>query len=194
LNFEALKIVGLCTLGAILFGIAHDMVTAHVCVEYFSVGHKNIFGAHHTGPPVVYALYWGVVATWWIGFPAGILIALVSRLSGLPRLTWRQVARPMAIGLAMLWACSMIVLFVNLPLGRRGLGGLFAPRPSLGEVESQFLTVAATHSFSYAAAPLAVLIVAAVLLRTRMRLHSAAADQDVDSKRPFDDPIRGRKG
>ncbi|MCC6572762.1 MAG: hypothetical protein IT462_03135 [Planctomycetes bacterium] len=46
---DGLKIVGLCVLAAIIFGIAHDMVTAHVCVEYFSIGHRNIFG-DQTGP------------------------------------------------------------------------------------------------------------------------------------------------
>jgi hypothetical protein len=179
LKFESLKIVGLCTLGAVLFGIAHDMVTAHVCVEYFSIGHKNIFGDHHTGPPFVYALYWGVVATWWVGFPAGVFLALVARLPGLPKLSWRQVARPLAIGLSILWLTAMALLFVNLALGRRGIAGIFVPRPDLGDVEIPFRTVNAIHAFSYNASVVAILLVAAVLVWKRIKLRRA--DQPISS-------------
>jgi hypothetical protein len=174
LKFESLKIVALVTLGAVLFGIAHDMVTAHVCVEYFTIGHKNIFGRHHDGPSFAYALYWGVVATWWVGLPAGVVLALVARVPGLPKLTWRQVARPMAVALLLLWLAAITLLLVNLPLGRRGIGGIFVPRPELGEVEDRFLTVAGVHMFSYNAAPIVVLVVAAVLVWKRIKARRKA--------------------
>ena len=40
---ESLKIVVLCIVAAIVYGILHDQVTARVCVEYFTIGHPPIF-------------------------------------------------------------------------------------------------------------------------------------------------------
>jgi hypothetical protein len=65
---------------AVAYGIAHDMVTAHVCVEYFTIGHVDIFG---TGNSVLLALGWGTVATWWVGLVLGGFIASAAR-SGAP--------------------------------------------------------------------------------------------------------------
>lgn len=180
---ETLKIIGLCTIGAILFGIAHDMVTAHVCVEYFSIGHYNIFG-DRTGPPFVYALYWGVVATWWVGLPSGVLLGLAARVSRLPKLTCRQVAPMLAVALTVLWLAAMLLLVVNLPLGRSGIAGFFSPMPSLGEAELRFLTARAVHTFSYLAAIAGVLVLAAAMLwkRTRLRRALTAADSTQNSQ------------
>jgi hypothetical protein len=40
---ESLKIVVLCIVAAIAYGILHDQVTARVCVEYFTIG-AGFFG------------------------------------------------------------------------------------------------------------------------------------------------------
>ena len=61
---ESLKIVVLCIVAAIVYGILHDQVTARVCVEYFTIGHPPIF---HTDDPTLLAFGWGVIATWWMG-------------------------------------------------------------------------------------------------------------------------------
>jgi len=57
-------IILLCVDAAILYGIFHDQVTARLCVEYFTIGHPNIFG---TDNPTVLAIAWGI-CTWWVGF------------------------------------------------------------------------------------------------------------------------------
>lgn len=49
---------------AIFYGIAHDQITARVCVEYFTIGHLPVF---KTTSPTLLALGWGVLATWWLG-------------------------------------------------------------------------------------------------------------------------------
>ncbi len=41
---EFAKIIGLCILAAIGYGIVHDQVTARICVEYFTVFHAPILG------------------------------------------------------------------------------------------------------------------------------------------------------
>ncbi len=55
---------------SVLYGLLHDQVTARVCVEYFTIGHPRVMASKS---PTPLALYWGVVAPWWVGLPAGIL-------------------------------------------------------------------------------------------------------------------------
>jgi hypothetical protein len=64
---SSLRIILLCILAAVVYGILHDQVTARVCVEYFTVGHPPIF---HTESPTLLAIVWGFVATWWVGLAA----------------------------------------------------------------------------------------------------------------------------
>lgn len=59
----ALRIVLYSILAAIGYGTCQDLVTAHIFVEYFTVAHPLIFPSDS---PVVMALIWGVLATWWL--------------------------------------------------------------------------------------------------------------------------------
>lgn len=79
---ESLKIVALCVSAAILYGIAHDNVTARVCVEYFTIGHPPIFA---TESPTLLALGWGVLATWWVGLGLGLPLAVAARAGARPK-------------------------------------------------------------------------------------------------------------
>jgi len=114
---ESLRIVAVCMLAAVGYGILHDLITAHVCVEYFTKWHPQIVSSRN---PVVLALVWGVVATWWVGALLGVLLAIVARAgSRYPKLALSQLARPiayvlgiagvaaLALGLAGYWsACA----------------------------------------------------------------------------------------
>src|SRR5438045_1972073 len=91
---DGLKIVGLCVVGAIVYGIMHDMVTAHLCLPYFTVFHPDLF---HTVNPWLLALGWGVMATWWMGLFFGILVAAAARSGQLPKLGWRSVVKPLGV-------------------------------------------------------------------------------------------------
>ena len=71
-----LKIVLLSILAAISLGIPHDLITAHLCLEYFTVAHPFIFPSNK---PVVTALLWGVIATWWVGLILGVGLAIAAR-------------------------------------------------------------------------------------------------------------------
>src|ERR1700742_3819758 len=92
---EFAKIILFCLAAAIVYGILHDQVTAHLCVEYFTVAHPQVF---HTQSPFLLALGWGVIATWWVGLPLGILLAAVARLGTGHRLTLSDV-RPWIVRL-----------------------------------------------------------------------------------------------
>ncbi|WP_395090968.1 hypothetical protein [Armatimonas sp.] len=66
---EALKIIVLTVGLSCAYGIAHDQITARVCIEYFTIGHFSPTNISWT--PTVLGLYWGIVATWWVGLFGG---------------------------------------------------------------------------------------------------------------------------
>ena len=99
---ETLKIIGLSVVAAVAYGIVHDQITARLCLEYFTVFHRRAFASDS---PTLHALYWGVVATWWMGLGLGIPICLFARCGRRPKLTARDLVRP----LLCLMAASAIV-------------------------------------------------------------------------------------
>jgi hypothetical protein len=82
---QFIKIIGMCVLAAVGYGIVHDQITARICVEYFSVFHPPILGG--TQSPTLLAFGWGVIATWWVGVLLGVPLAIVARVGDWPRLT-----------------------------------------------------------------------------------------------------------
>jgi membrane associated rhomboid family serine protease len=74
---EFLKIVLSCILAAIIYGIAHDLITARICLEYFTVFHPPVFA---TQSPTLLAIGWGTIATWWAGAMVGLLLACAARI------------------------------------------------------------------------------------------------------------------
>ncbi len=74
------KVILLSVFAAISHGIIHDQITAHLCVEYFSVAHPRRFP---TEPPTLLAFCWGVFATVGLGAVLGAILADVSQSTGL---------------------------------------------------------------------------------------------------------------
>ncbi len=88
-----LAIILACTALAVGYGILHDLVTAHVCVEYFTIAHPTVIPSEN---PVALALIWGVIATWWVGFSLGFGLALASRSGSRPTLDLRDLVPDLA--------------------------------------------------------------------------------------------------
>jgi hypothetical protein len=88
---EVVKIVVFSTGAAIAYGLIHDQVTAHLCVEYFSVAHPPVFA---TTSPFLLALGWGIIATWWVGLPLGLGLAAAARIGPAPRLGLTELRSP----------------------------------------------------------------------------------------------------
>jgi len=103
---ETIKIVVFSTLAAIIYGILHDQVTAHLCVEYFTIAHPPVFP---TDSPFLLAIGWGIIATWWVGLPLGIGLALAARVGKWPKLTFAEVRRSIII-LMLVCAVAAIIL------------------------------------------------------------------------------------
>lgn len=70
---------------AVIYGIIHDQFTTRVCIEYFTIAHPRLIQSES---PTVLGLFWGVVATWWVGLGLGLPLALASRLGSWPKLDW----------------------------------------------------------------------------------------------------------
>src|SRR5215208_4042841 len=114
---ETLRIVGLALLAAVGYGVLHDQVTARICVEYFTIGHPPLFP---TESPTLLALGWGVVATWWVGLPLGVLLSAAARVGARPKLTAAQLRRPVGVLLLAMGACAAIAGVVGATLAVLG--------------------------------------------------------------------------
>src|SRR5258706_5372803 len=100
-----LKIVGVFTLAAVVFGLVHDQVPVRVCLEYFTIAHETIVRSES---PTLLGLVWGVVATWWAGAVSGLVVSLAAREGSWPMLPWRHFVRP-AAGLAAAMGISALL-------------------------------------------------------------------------------------
>lgn len=169
-----LRIVFLCVGLAVGYGIVHDLVTVHVCVEYFTIGHPRVIAST---APVALALTWGVLATWWVGLGLGVVLGLACRVGRRPRLTWRDVLRPGLVLLAVMGAAAVLAGSVGRSLASGGsvvlVGGLATRVPPDRHVD--FLTCLWAHNASYLIGGVGGIVLATGLWRQRGRLVRAAA-------------------
>ena len=117
---EYVKIIAFSIFAACVYGIAHDLVTVHVCVEYFLPPIHPIIVP--TDNPFLLALVWGVIATWWVGLFLGIALAFVCRFGSKPKLTVKNVVRPVLALLAILYVASMSLGVIGYIAGRMETG------------------------------------------------------------------------
>jgi hypothetical protein len=167
-RFEAIKIVLFATLAAIVYGVLHDQVTAHLCVEYFTIAHPPVFP---TSSPFLLALGWGLIATWWVGLALGTGLAAAARLGAAPKLGLAALRRPI---LFLLLASALSACLA-------GIGGAvlvaegIAPLPGdwaaiiPPDKHIAFAAAAWAHAASYAAGGLGGLLVIGQTVRRRLR-------------------------
>jgi len=170
---EALKIIFFSTAAAVVYGILHDMVTANVCVEYFTIAHPPVFPTEN---PFLLALGWGVIATWWVGLPLGILLAAAAQVG------------PRPVPLANLWRRIVLVMVVSavaaLASGLTGLAlGLSGKFPLTQDWtailppsrQARFAFDAWSHLASYGVGALGGLVLALITVASRLARTSSAA-------------------
>jgi len=154
---------------AIGYGVLHDQVTARISLEYFTIGHPPLLP---TESPTLLALGWGVVATWWVGLPLGVLLWLAARIGGRPKLTAADLRRPVGRLLAGMAACSIIAGIIGGLLA--GNGRVWLVQPMFDAVPADrhvaFLIVLWMHSASYIAGIVGGLLLAVSTWRRRRRL------------------------
>lgn len=162
----ALRIVLLAIAAAIVYGIAHDLVTAHVCLEYFTVAHPPLFP---TEDPVLLALAWGVVATWWVGLILGLLLAHAALRGPEPAVSTHALVRPIAKLLAVMALSAAFAGFVAW-LGMRAgwfvmVGPLAARIPTTQH--AGFVADSAAHLTSYVVGAVGGIVLARRVRRAR---------------------------
>jgi len=170
---QSLRIILLALLAAIGYGIAHDQVTARICVEYFTIGHPPVFP---TDSPTLLAIGWGIIATWWVGLPLGLLLSAAAQLGSRPPITATYLRRPIAVLLLVMAASAAVAGVVGGVLAVMGQVWLVAPMSALVPPERQlpFLVDLWMHSASYASGIVGGVALAVWTWRQRGTLGVAA--------------------
>ena len=142
------KIILLSTVAAIAYGIVHDQITAHLCVEYFTIAHPPLFP---TTSPTLLGICWGIAATFGVGALLGIVLALVSQSEGLPPVPLLRLFKSILVLLAVMAISASLAGLVGFQLSRRSLICLPA---GLAEVipasqHHRFMAVWFIHGASY---------------------------------------------
>jgi hypothetical protein len=171
---QSLGIVLVCVAAAVCYGIAHDQVTARVCVEYFTVGHPPVFG---TDDPTLLGIGWGIIATWWVGLLLGVPLAVVARAGSRPERSVGSLMRPLVFLLAVMAMCALAAGIVGWFLASSGAVFLVGPiaRDLPQDRHVPFLADLWAHSASYLVGLVGGIIVMVRVWRWRGQAARAGA-------------------
>jgi hypothetical protein len=167
-----LSIIGMSVLAAVSYGIIHDQITARICVEYFTVGHPRLIDSDS---PMVLGLFWGVVATWWVGLPLGIGLAFAARRGRRPILEPIDLALPMGkllMGMFVIAAIGGMIGYVTAKNGTFELVERLAVRIPF-ERHVAFLVCGWAHGASYLAGLMGGITLCVLTWRRRGRMSRA---------------------
>ena len=172
-SFDALKIVIFATVAAVAYGVLHDLVTAHVCVEYFTIAHPPVFA---TDSPILLALGWGVIASWWVGALLGAGLAAAARIGSAPKLGLAELRRPIVGLMIVAAAFALLGGAVGAMLSSANLFDLPAGWREAIPARNHlaFAAVAGAHEASYGASALGGLY---LIGRTAVRRRTARRRQ-----------------
>lgn len=179
---QSLAVVLLCIFAAMGYGIVHDLITANICVEYFTIGHPPVF---YTDSPVELALGWGVVATWWVGLILGVVLAVAARGGYLPPVAVGRLVKPVLWLLAVTGAVSIVAGVVGFVLARNGVVFLIAEmaeRVPRGK-HVAFLTDLWMHLASYLAAFVGGVVLAVRTYLGRRRAYEVRREMAWEGRR-----------
>jgi hypothetical protein len=176
---QSLGIVLICVIAAVCYGIAHDQVTARVCVEYFTKGHPQVLG---TDDPTLLGIGWGVIATWWVGLLLGVSLAVAARAGSRPKRSVGSLVRPIAWLLAVMAVSALIAGATGWLLASSGVVILIGPIARELPVDRHvpFLTDLWAHSASYLVGVVGGVIIMVLMWRSRGRSATAT-----DAEPPF---------
>jgi hypothetical protein len=168
---ESVKIVLLCVVAAIGYGILHDQVTTRVCIEYFTVFHPPVFP---TTDPTMLGLGWGIIATWWMGAFFGVLLAIAARASAGQKVAARSLLRPVLLLLGIMAASAFLLGLTGYTLAS---SGMIAPpiwiRSELPQYSyPAFMADWWAHNASYASATLGGIVLCVMTYRRRVNARN----------------------
>ena len=169
-----LKIIGLTSLMAMLYGLVHSQATALISLEYFTEGLPQLFTITS---PLLLALLWGLVASWWYGLALGAVLALASSYGSYPKCSARSLRFPMTIALIVVGLSAYFVGVLGRDLARVGYVHILEPTASQVPAERHvaFLSVLWAHWASYITAAVATVVLALWIIWQRWRMHRKQA-------------------
>jgi len=179
---QVVAIIVASVVAAIVYGVIHDQITARICVEYFTIGHPRLIDSDS---PTVLGLFWGVVATWWVGLPLGIGLAIAARAGRRPKLAWQQLARPLGILLCCMFATAFLAGLIGYFTSSAGIFYLVERLASRIPEENHvaFLTAGWAHSASYLAGIVGGIILWIINWRRRGKQQNEEGEHDMGLKR-----------
>lgn len=156
-----LSIVLGSVLASCALGIALDLVTANVAVEYFTVHHPRIVPTEN---PWILAVVWGIGASWWFGAIAGGIVATINHRRARP-LPPRRILRWVAVACVALWLSMIAIL-----LAVYAIAGTIPDekRPPTFDHDRRLMAVAMAHQFEYLLGGIALILIAIATWRTRV--------------------------
>lgn len=133
---------------AVFYGICHDLVTAHISLEYFTVGHPKVIDSES---PFHLALAWGVIATWWVGLILGVLLSFAARAGKRPKLKFSQTIKPMLALIGIMAIAAFVAGILGYVLAKSEVFTLIENLAAQIEPEKHhlYLTVGWSHGASY---------------------------------------------
>jgi len=173
----AIQIVLLGVGAAVTYGVLQDQVTAHFCVEYFTIGHTDFF---NLGDPTLIAFEWGLIATWWAGLALGVLVACIARVgTRRPRLSAHDLLRPTLVVQGCVGLVALIAGVTGYIVAKAGGVSLTQPLASAVPQARQvaFLADLWAHDAAYAAGALGGVALGLWTWRRRGVLQRAQPDR-----------------
>lgn len=159
-------------LAAIGYGIVHDLFTAHLCVEYFTIGHPKVIESEY---PILLALTWGVIATWWVALSMGLLIVAFNHIGSSPSLEFKEIRKLITRLLIIMFSIALMAGIIGFLLAEFRVIHLM---PWLGDqmdpsVHSRFLAAGWAHNFSYLSGIIGTIVLCIVIVKRRRKATSA---------------------
>lgn len=155
-----ISIILLCTLGATLYGLALDLITAWISPAYFNLDHPSLDvpAIFHSSSLIVLGLSWGLVASVPLGLGLGIWLGLSAQYGPWPPVNVRSVR----------WLIISILLAMGLAAM---VAGEWSYRHALMQGKSAAvageLCALRAHQVSYAVGVVAVVMTCGVILIRR---------------------------
>src|SRR5262245_18453854 len=171
---KSAQIIVAATVAAMVYGVLHDQVTARICLEYFTVFHPPVFP---TADPTLLGLGCGIMATWWVGLPLGAVLALAARVGPVStRLAASDLARPVAVTLFVVGCLAAVAALVGWVLSSRGVISVpsFVAARLPSPLHPRFMAAWWSHSTSYLAGALAVIVLTILTVLSRRNRHARA--------------------
>lgn len=156
---ECVKIVFLCIIASVVYGTVHDQITVRLCPAYFTEWYFHAEVFQHPNLTVV-GLFWGIVATWWVGLILGVPIAIVSIYGAVEWWTWRRSVKPLVLLIISLWITAAIGYWTSILLSFRADSEALGYFPETDQDLLRFSSVLVAHNVSYVAGAIGGLLIA----------------------------------